>query len=156
MKPLLIIVRGIPGSGKTTWVNNQRKHETPGTNHHFEADMYFEQLNPITGIIDYNFDVTKLGQAHAWCKQQTRQALEQGRKVYVSNTFSTIKELAPYIEMAQELQAKVVIHEMSEIPVVEGKRKSIHNVPQHVIDRMIKRWDLKLPSDWNTIQYFIH
>lgn len=152
----LIIVRGVPGSGKTTFVNNQRKHEAPCTSYHFEADMYFEHLNPLTGNVDYNFDVAKLGRAHAWCKQQTRQALEQGSIVYVSNTFSTIKELAPYIEMAKDLGAKVVIHEMSEIPVVEGKRKSIHNVPQDVIDRMIKRWDLKLPSNWNTIQYFIH
>lgn len=58
--------------------------------------------------------------------------------------------------MAKELGARLIIHEMSEIPVVEGKRKSVHNVPQEVVDRMIKRWDLELPNDWNYIQYFIH
>ena len=152
----LIIVRGIPGSGKTTFVENQRAGDNPELSFHFEADMYFEWINLLTGQKEYSFDQSQLGNAHAWCQEQTKRALTKGGKVYVSNTFTTLKELVPYLEMATELGAKIEIHEMSEIPVVEGKRKNIHNVPQDVIDKMLQRWLNELPSPWNTIQYFIH
>lgn len=152
----LIIVRGIPGSGKTTFVKNQIKHDTPELSFHFEADMYFEKFNPLTSQVDYNFNPSRLSEAHAWCQKQTREALTKPGKIYVSNTFTTIKELVPYIEMAQKVGAKIEIHEMSEIPVVDGNRRSVHNVPQEAIDRMMKRWDFKLPSSWSGIPYFIH
>lgn len=152
----LIIVRGIPGSGKTTFVKNQRAGDNPELSFHFEADMYFEKFNPLSGQMDYNFDSSRLGKAHTWCREQTKQALTKGGKVYVSNTFTTLKELVPYFEMATELGAKIEIHEMSWVPVVEGHRKSIHNVPQDAIDRMMQRWLFELPSPWNTIQYFVH
>lgn len=152
----LIIVRGIPGSGKTTFVKSQLIGDNPELSFHFEADMFFEKLNPLTGQTDYNFNPSQLGKAHAWCQEQTKQALTKGGKVYVSNTFTTLKELVPYLEMATELGAKIEIHEMSEIPVVEGQRKSVHNVPQNVIDKMLQRWLFELPSPWNVIPYFIH
>lgn len=152
----LIIVRGIPGSGKTTFVKNLQVYDNPELSFHFEADMYFEKFNPLSGQTDYDFKPSQLGKAHAWCQEQTKRALTNGCKVYVSNTFTTLNELVPYLEMATGLGAKIEIHEMSEIPVVEGKRKSIHDVPQDVIDKMLQRWLNELPSPWNTIQYFIH
>jgi len=152
----LILVRGIPGSGKTTFVNNQRQTDNVEYSYHFEADMYFEVHNSLSRQFEYRFDASRLKEAHEMCLFRTREALTNGGKVYVSNTFSTIKEMEPYVKMARELGAKIEIHEMSEIPVVEGFRKNIHNVPQHVIDKMIQRWDLSMPPDWSNIYYCIH
>ena len=152
----LILVRGIPGSGKTTFVKNQLKLDNPLHTFHFEADMYFEKYNPFAKKMEYNFDPSKLSIAHKICLEKTQSALRTGAKVYVSNTFTTIKEMEPYVTMARILGAKVEIHEMSEIPVIEGKQQNIHGVPTHVIDKMLRRWAFELPSSWKGIQYTIH
>lgn len=152
----LILVRGIPGSGKTTFVKKQMKADNPCLTFHFEADMYFEKYNPFTKQMDYNFDASKLTIAHKICQEKTLRALSLGGKVYVSNTFTTIKEMEPYVIMARNLGARIEIHEMSEVPVIEGKQKNIHGVPTEVIEKMLKRWAFELPSSWKGIQYTIH
>jgi tRNA uridine 5-carbamoylmethylation protein Kti12 len=52
---ILYIVRGIPGSGKTTFAKSLNCPV-------FEADMFFVNSQGI-----YNFDYTKIKDAHAWC-----------------------------------------------------------------------------------------
>ena len=56
MNNTLYIVRGIPGSGKSTLA------KTLGGKH-YEADMFF-----IDGEGHYNFDFTKIKDAHQWCQ----------------------------------------------------------------------------------------
>ncbi len=55
MENTLYIVRGIPGSGKSTFA------KTLG-GQHYEADMFFIDENGV-----YNFDFTKIKDAHQWC-----------------------------------------------------------------------------------------
>lgn len=125
---MLILVRGLPGSGKSTWVKNQLTN----LDFHFEADMWFEKPE------GYRFNASKIQEAHTWCLEQTRQALQykysQG-KVYVSNTFTTLKELEPYIELVQELKCEV------EVKVLKGNFRNVHNVGQEILDAMQKRWN---------------
>ena len=56
MEKVLYIVRGIPGSGKSTFA------KTLG-GQHYESDMFFINENG-----EYNFDVTKIKDAHQWCQ----------------------------------------------------------------------------------------
>ena len=56
MNNTLYIIRGIPGSGKSTLAK-----KLVGDDNYFEADMYFLQ----DGI--YEFDITKIKDAHDWC-----------------------------------------------------------------------------------------
>ena len=78
-KPHFVIVRGIPGSGKSTVA---RKLATGSNWQHFEADMYFYDKEG-----NYNFDINKLGAAHHWCERKVATALQDGWSVVVSNTF---------------------------------------------------------------------
>ena len=72
----LILLRGLPGNGKSTFAK-----VIGGT--HYEADMYFME----DGI--YNFDPSGLKDAHAWCRNSTETAMRRGEdKVIVSNTFT--------------------------------------------------------------------
>lgn len=123
----LYIVRGIPGSGKSTLAKKL------GISHHYEADMYFDLFNGGT------FDAKLLPCAHKWCLNVARAALEQGYDVVVSNTFIKQWEIEPYRKLAQEIGNVDVI----EIIVDKSPFKSVHNVPDNVVERMKLQFEYK-------------
>lgn len=117
----LLLIRGIPGSGKTTiakkYVDKWYKH--------YEADMFFVDKEG-----KYNFDSSSLGLAHEWCQVNAAQSLRAGHNVVVANTF--IKEISvyAYVEMAHKYGAELRI-----IEATDGSG-SIHNVPDQTIENM--------------------
>ena len=115
----LLLVRGLPGSGKSTYAKSQ-----PGV--HLEADMYF-----INDKGEYIFDRNKLHEAHKWCQRRAKELLDSGKDVVVANTFTTLKELRPYIEWTEH---EIVIHDCV------GEYQNIHNVPEKTLKRMKARW----------------
>lgn len=123
----LILIRGLPGSGKSTFA---RKFAAMGYAW-FEADQYFETSNG-----EYRFDRTCLRDAHNVCQQQTYDALYQGNNVVVSNTFSRQWEIQPYRDMASNLGARLTI------VICEGNYGNVHSVPEAAITAMRERWEV--------------
>ena len=129
----LFILRGLPGSGKTTLAKSIGAV-------HFEADMYF-----MVGK-EYKFDVTKLKQAHAWCQDQVRISMKNSDnkigdlRIAVSNTFTQEWEMEPYVEMAKEYGFKVFTL------IVENRHGGVnqHEVPEDKIELMKNRFEVKL------------
>lgn len=121
----LILVRGLPGSGKST-IAEQLSHIS--WMNHLEADMYFMRDG------EYKFDVNKLGAAHAWCQNETRECLREGNPVVVSNTFTTIKEIRPYFDIAKELGI------IPNVILAQGNFGNIHNVPEETLEKMRQRF----------------
>ena len=137
---LLFIVRGLPGSGKSTQALHTLKYwDKSGFRHcaNFEADQYFMKYG------EYCFKQRLLPLAHAKCLSDTFTYLSShdDARVIVSNTFTTRKELRPYIEACEEFG-----HDCA-ILTATGNYKSVHNVPDHVIDKMKSRWE-DLPRGW--------
>lgn len=143
MENTLYIIRGLPGSGKSTFANTLTSTlVTAGIPvlGPFEADQYF--IDPQTG--SYNFDASKLGAAHNQCFANVENAMQRFiTNVIVSNTFTTQKELKPYLELAKQYNYKVVSL------VVENRHgnSSVHNVPDEAITRMKDRFTLRLTPD---------
>jgi len=121
MTQKLILVRGLPGSGKSTLAAM-----LPGT--HVEADDFFI----VNG--EYKFDGSRIGEAHGWCLSKCREALERGEDVVVSNTFTRLWEMRPYIDAATEFGI------VPFIVMCENSFGSIH-VGDDVIERMRARWE---------------
>ncbi len=117
--PRLVLIRGVPGSGKTTQAKSMDGYVN------FEADHYFETAN------GYAYDPRHIREAHRVCQERTRQALEDGRCVVVSNTFTTLAELEPYLTMSDSIR----------IVEATGRWQNVHGVPQHRVDEMRKRWE---------------
>ena len=119
---MLILVRGLPGSGKSTYAKSLNIM-------HIEADMYHMK----DGV--YMYDSKKQKAAHEWCCRTTKSFLLRGIDVVVSNTFTQKWELEPYISMAKETQTPY------QIVTMKNQYGNIHNVPQEVIEKMTSRWE---------------
>ena len=134
MSGKLILVRGLPGSGKSRLAKSLVCHP-----YHWEADMFFcrtfDQFGNEDGYLgEYKFDATKLAVAHAWCLKMTAEFMEEGRTVVVSNTFSELWEGMPYMELAESRGWDLTVIRCL------GRYKSIHDVPEKAIEKMRLRW----------------
>lgn len=138
----LMIIRGLPGSGKSFLAKQLLERHEYGFGP-FEADQYFEKDG------EYRFDKNKLKKAHNWCFDKVKQALaltiENAKKIdgrspnsaliITSNTFSCLWEFSEYIKLAKEYG-----HEVTVI-TCEGNYGSLHNVPLETIAKMKARWE---------------
>lgn len=128
----LIIVRGIPGSGKSTYAETLKKDlwEDGYDVEKFEADDFWLNENN-----EYVFKPELLGVAHKECWRKTFDAFDHGMDyVIVSNTFTTMKEMKPYLNEAETRGLNVEVYRM------DNEFKSIHNVPTETIEQMKARF----------------
>jgi predicted kinase len=126
----LYIVRGIPGSGKSTFAQSL---DCPV----FEADQYF--IDSETG--EYKFDGSKIKLAHNWCKLRVEQSMEDSsQKIAVSNTFTQEWEMDAYYELAKQYGYRVFSL------IVENRHEGVneHGVPEDKLELMKNRFEVKL------------
>ena len=126
----LMLIRGLPGSGKSTVAKLFDKAL------HFEADMYFLDSDG-----NYQFDASKIKNAHNWCRDSVMDAMKEGHPiVVVSNTFTQEWEMNVYYLLAEELGYRVISM------IVENRHGGIneHDCPEEAIERMRNRFETKL------------
>ncbi len=122
----LVLIRGIPGSGKSTMAKEQfSEHD------HFETDMYF--IDPVTG--KFIFDGSKLVEAHAWCLENAENALKKGHNVVVSNTFIKLEHMRPYVKLCDKYEAELKVYELFDM------NDNSKDIPPYVIARCISQWE---------------
>ena len=125
----LILLRGLPGSGKSTFAKSL------GVSEHYEADMFFERNGK------YEFDPSRLKDAHQWCRHSVMDAMKEGHsKIIVSNTFTQEWEMEAYYLLAEELGYQVFS------VVVENRHngENIHGCPKDKIEIMRNRFEITL------------
>jgi predicted kinase len=69
--------------------------------------------------------------------------------IVVDNTNTQIWEMEPYVKLAKKYGYKVVVVEVPHPPAEVAAERNSHGVPVEIIQRMIDRWEAKLPADWN-------
>tara|TARA_R100001086_G_scaffold180400_8_gene100229 strand:+ start:5346 stop:5747 length:402 start_codon:yes stop_codon:yes gene_type:complete len=122
----LILVRGLPGSGKSTFARFLGLY-------HIEADMFY-----LDDDDNYCFNPARIKDAHVWCQNGAKEAIAAGMDTVVSNTFTQNWEMRPYFQMGAESVTVVTC---------EGDFGSIHNVPSDVIAAMKERWEPLLEKE---------
>lgn len=119
--PEIVLIRGIPGSGKTT----KARAEYP--NHVLcEADMFFDTDD------GYKYDHGKIKEAHEYCFNKAKNALMMGMNVVVANTFIRLWEMQKYIDL----------HYPVKIVDANGDYENVHGVPVDVVERMRERYEV--------------
>lgn len=128
----LIIIRGLPGSGKTTYAK-ELEEKLLNVEWH-EADHYFEDTSG-----NYQFDAARIQDAHNQCYTRVVKDLIAGKDVIVSNTFTRRWEVEPYLLLTAIKGTKLEIYEMT------GQYGSIH-VDNDIIEKMRERWESLAPN----------
>jgi len=122
----LIIVRGHPGSGKSTFA--QQICDILGAKH-IENDQFFTN----DGI--YSFDITKHQKAKDSCLERTKKALMEGHTVVVSNTFTKLNEIEEYLNFAKNNNIKTTFFEM------DFHFPNKHDVPDEIVEHKKKDFE---------------
>ena len=144
----LYIMRGFPGSGKSFTAKKLAPKENI-----FSTDDFWGE--------EYDFDMSRLREAHEWNQKRVISAMESGMTpIVVDNTNITRKAFNPYIDMAKQFGYRVELKE-SDSPWWESIKfilrhknerdiekwseflfkKNTHNVPKAAIANMMNQWE---------------
>ncbi|CAM3455642.1 AAA family ATPase [Parendozoicomonas haliclonae] len=117
--PELVLIRGVPGSGKTTLAKSRFPDHIL-----CEADQFFEAVN------GYEYDRSRIAEAHEDCLRRTKEHLEAGNDVVVANTFIRLWEMKAYKKLGFPCR----------IIKADGNYPNIHGVPDETVELMRRRF----------------
>ena len=130
----LILLRGLPGSGKTTLA---KELSESGKYPVFSVDDYFTDSQ--TG--EYKFEFEKNHLAYKQCEENTRQCMINDLdKIFIDNAFTLEWELEPYFKLASELNYKIFVVTVEN----RHKGKNIHDISDEQIQKMAQKYKVIL------------
>lgn len=134
----VIIVRGLPGSGKSSWAKKNFPDAVV-----VSADDHFM----VGG--GYRYDHSKIEAAHEDCFEKFWYAVKDGRSstVIVDNVFQRLWQISPYMKVAQFRGHDVqLVRCYTEDPFTSWERNT-HGVPRDKFGFVVKAFD-KAPKAW--------
>jgi len=144
----LFILRGLPGSGKSTYAKRlQNKYHLLGgfSSVICSTDFYFTRPD---GIYDWNFKLLK--EAHQWCFNQVVQAMSDNidygdcTLVILDNTNLAKWEFENYLQLAKENNYTVkikTIGEFTDEKLEEYAKRNVHKVSLETIKKMRDKYE---------------
>ena len=126
----LIIVRGIPGCGKSTFAELLVDKKYICT-----ADDYFMKDGK------YIWNRLQIGNAHIVCQNKCKELMQiKTPRIVIANTSTTKKELKAYYDLAIAYGYKVFSI------IVENRHNGVneHNVPEESLIAMRQRFEISL------------
>jgi predicted kinase len=123
MHPVLFLIRGLPGSGKTSLA---KKIASDIGGVHLRSSMYFDTGNRGSS------KSSALQQSHEWCRHKAFVYLRNGMNVVISNTFAQMWEMQPYLDLLPREDIIVLIK--------RNCFEANYVLPAH-IKRILDRWE---------------
>lgn len=144
----VIIMRGLPGSGKSTWV---AQNTDPKTTVVCSADNFLYDADG-----KYNWTPERLGKAHQACHDKFICWLNHPMDgdngiapttIVVDNCNLTNRDMRFYIEAAEKAGAEIEIRTIHTEPKVAMGRQ-LHGVPAEKYHLLVQRLTMPLRPDW--------
>lgn len=149
--PVIHILQGPPGAGKTTWAMRQITSGERGT-----ASRYGERIAIVSADTERERLIGRtLAEAHAACLRRFVDLLNAPPRlgstmhIIVDNTNTTQAEVAPYVALGMAYGHVVTLRSFPG----RGPGMDVHNVPEHVYHAMVDRiakfapapfWDIRI------------
>lgn len=140
----LIIMRGLPGSGKSTIALDLAVGRESFVDI-LSSDDFFMKNG------EYKFDADKLGEAHQWNQTRARVTMHQvnigawnDNTIIIDNTNTRKWEMAPYEEAALEHGWDVeyiTVGRFNHESIEKYYKRGTHNVPRRVLIQMAERFE---------------
>ncbi|CAG9765365.1 unnamed protein product [Ceutorhynchus assimilis] len=138
---VLIILRGLPGAGKSTLAKSILENTIgyhQDNSHILSTDDFFM----VNGC--YQFDPTRLSEAHGWNHQRTFNVVSKGYSpVIIDNTNAQMYEMRPYASMASDFGYILEVLEPDTPWCFNEKeltKKNTHGVSKGSIRNMLDRY----------------
>jgi len=125
-RPYLVVVRGLPGSGKSTWA---KEMFPAGQWVIYETDHLFCDIRG-----EYRFDAQLWDQAEVFTRSMVDRALADRRNVVIVDVLETRAKVEVYAALAKYHGAQFAVFTRA------GEYGSIHKVPLYVRQEMLARW----------------
>jgi predicted ABC-type ATPase len=122
----LFIIRGAPGSGKTVLA-----HALSPAASYAADDWFYLRAGKYQTTYEEVFDPELLPEAHAWCLDRTKLAMDALLpKVAVHNTFAKTEHMTPYLEAAEQRGY------VPSVIVMQNDYGNVHGVPEQRVIAM--------------------
>lgn len=128
MEKVLVVIRGIPGCGKSSFAKLLDCYVCTADDYHMVDGQY-------------DWKAENAAKAHFECRRKCEEYMKiNACTIAIANTNTTMKEMQPYYDMAQKYGYKVFS------VIVENRHNGIseHNVPEETLQKMRGRFDIRL------------
>jgi len=135
-RKFLILIRGLPGSGKTTLATAIQEEG--------DADMWAADDFFVNDSGEYVFEPWRLAAAHSCCQMNVDASMNAGKpRIIVHNTFTRLWEFVAYDKMAVDHGYRVVIINCYDGGCTDEQlaERNTHGVPLETIKNMRERWE---------------
>ena len=141
----LTLIRGLPGAGKTSWMwsvmsDMLEDYIAIATDDWFTIDGVYD----FERIMEENPNALK--ENHLKCQGAAIEAMEEGRRVFVNNTFTQRWEMEPYLVAAEKLGYRIDVISLFDNGCTDEElfERCKHGVPLKHITTMRARYE----HDW--------
>lgn len=138
---LVIILRGLPGTGKTFIAENYLKAINPESNIILSADDYFVK----NGV--YRWDINKNDEAYQWNFERFKKAIAGGKElIIIDNTNLKHYHYFHYVDFAQANNYLVIVSIIPHNDVDDRRlaERNIHNVSTFTIKGMRRNFEWQM------------
>jgi protein phosphatase len=148
---IAILLIGAPGSGKSTWGK-----------HYVDTHTNFVRICPDEYRAKFGKgedDQTVSGIAFAATKSAMANMLDAGKSVIIDATNMYPKTRKDFIKIAKEKSANTmaIVFEATKSDLIERNmnrgKSGGRNVPEHVIDSMLSKYQRPVKTEFDVIQY---
>jgi predicted kinase len=130
----LLLIRGLPGSGKSTLSKLLSEQFYCPV---FSIDDFFTDKN--TGTYLFEFDKNHL--AYKQCEEKTLEAMQCNTPfIIVENTFTMEWEMQPYVAMAKEFNYQLFVSTVEKY----HEHSNVHGITDEQIEKMAAKFKVKL------------